>query len=393
MVVVDAPKFETLHAIKHLEKLASGIGSRLAGSRGERWAAEYIERHFRSCGLETSVQEFDFVSDALRVCVGTSAFIVAFIASLFLPPVESAIALVVALIINGLASKLVPKSTSQNVIGIARCGKPKLRVIVGAHHDSAFGRKLHTFPMLALATFVGASILRLFFEPPIPWHAYWALLGVMFLPSHGWRLLIAGLKRGCPGANDNASGVAVMLELARVTARHPPPNVELCFIAFGCEEQGLVGSRAFVAGMPEPRDKVMMLNLDTIGVGELCVIEGGGTMRKCKTSARLNHMLAASCKRLKFRLGRGWTPFSFHDYHPFVRAGIPATALTAGKLGKSRFTHPISKVYGLPVSRVPRYSYAHSSGDTVDKIDPASLERTGMAVLEFIQLSAKMPKG
>ena len=48
------------------------------------------------------------------------------------------------------------------------------------------------------------------------------------------------------GADDNASGVAVVLELARVLAAGPKPERSILFIAFDAEEDGLIGSRAFV---------------------------------------------------------------------------------------------------------------------------------------------------
>jgi Zn-dependent M28 family amino/carboxypeptidase len=69
-----------------------------------------------------------------------------------------------------------------------------------------------------------------------------------------------------PGADDNASGVAVMLELARVAAGTGLPRT-VVFVAFSGEESGLQGSRHFVAhAVPVPVSGIRsVLNLDTVG--------------------------------------------------------------------------------------------------------------------------------
>lgn|GEM_PF-329285 len=70
---------------------------------------------------------------------------------------------------------------------------------------------------------------------------------------------------GSPGADDNSSGVAALLEIARVLAASPPERtVRLCF--FAGEEQGLLGSEVHVAGLQRRgEDVVGLLNLDSVG--------------------------------------------------------------------------------------------------------------------------------
>ena len=69
-----------------------------------------------------------------------------------------------------------------------------------------------------------------------------------------------------PGANDNASGVAAALELARVMKKNNfSPRNTIEFIAFGCEELGLYGSSAYSAQVNQSSKKIkMMLNNDMI---------------------------------------------------------------------------------------------------------------------------------
>ncbi len=76
-----------------------------------------------------------------------------------------------------------------------------------------------------------------------------------------------GEKKYIPGANDNASGVAMLLNLAQYYSENPP-NHSIAFMAFGAEELGLVGSKHFVENPLFPLEKIKFLvNLDIVGTG------------------------------------------------------------------------------------------------------------------------------
>jgi leucyl aminopeptidase len=72
---------------------------------------------------------------------------------------------------------------------------------------------------------------------------------------------------GAPGANDNASGVASMMEIARIMkTKHFTPGISIMFVAFGAEELGLLGSGDFVAKLAlSGRPVRFTLNNDMIG--------------------------------------------------------------------------------------------------------------------------------
>jgi len=101
------------------------------------------------------------------------------------------------------------------------------------------------------------------------------------------------------GADDNASGVAGLLELAEALAaeRHRLRRSVLC-VAFSGEEEGLLGSRAFVTDPPVPLDRVIaMINLDMVGrlKDNSLIIYGQGTspvwgplLERLNTAARFN---------------------------------------------------------------------------------------------------------
>ena len=87
-----------------------------------------------------------------------------------------------------------------------------------------------------------------------------------------------------PGADDNASGVSVMLELAELLGKNLKPQRSVIFVAFASEESGLRGSKYYVRNMKRfPAKKVIgVLNFDTVGRlgnGKLLVL-GAATARE-----------------------------------------------------------------------------------------------------------------
>ena len=76
-----------------------------------------------------------------------------------------------------------------------------------------------------------------------------------------------GTKKGViyPGANDNASGVALMIELAK-RLRDEDIYHNIIFVAFGAEEGKIAGSKFFIENLPFPKESIeLMVNLDLIG--------------------------------------------------------------------------------------------------------------------------------
>jgi aminopeptidase YwaD len=86
------------------------------------------------------------------------------------------------------------------------------------------------------------------------------------------------------GADDNASGTAGVIELARIfSSQRPKPKRTLVFIAFGGEEEGLLGSNYYVNHPLVPLDKtIAMINMDMIGrmKDRKLVIGGVGTAKE-----------------------------------------------------------------------------------------------------------------
>ncbi|MFC7666856.1 M28 family peptidase [Hymenobacter humi] len=131
-----------------------------------------------------------------------------------------------------------------------------------------------------------------------------------------------GRKTYFPGANDNASGVALLLELAAHYARpENRPAYSVVFLLFGAEEAGLVGSTYFVAHPLVPLQRIKFLvNLDLLGTGE----EGATVVNGKVYAAAYQRLLALNdTHRYLPALGaRGRAANS--DHFPFSEAGVPA---------------------------------------------------------------------
>ena len=129
-----------------------------------------------------------------------------------------------------------------------------------------------------------------------------------------------------PGADDNASGTAAVLELARRLAANPPPRSVL-LVHFDAEEWGLIGSRAFVQRPPVPASSlVFMLNLDMVGRlhGRDLLIDG--TAADPQTRALADSVASA----MGMRSVRSNVSAGRSDHAMFAVINVPAVSLTSG---------------------------------------------------------------
>jgi Zn-dependent M28 family amino/carboxypeptidase len=137
-------------------------------------------------------------------------------------------------------------------------------------------------------------------------------------------------KRVRPGALDDASGIAGVIELARVFKAGPPPERTLVFAAWTAEERGLLGAEHYATSPLFPMDKaVANLTLDTLqpnGLARDVVLIGKG-------QSELEDRLA----RAAARQGRTVTPdarperglFYRADHFAFAKRGVPVLLLMA----------------------------------------------------------------
>ena len=211
-------------------------------------------------------------------------------------------------------------ATAHNVIGMLRGGDPVLGteiVIVGAHLDH-----------------LGVDVHRHIF----------------------------------PGANDNASGASVVLEMARAAKQSGwMPRRTVLFVDFSGEELGLLGAKYLASHMPFDSNRcVAMMNLDMVGHGEGGIGVAGGS--------RLGRPYFAWRAGLDSTRAAGLQEESLSgessDYSPFAERGIPAVGCwSTGHHG--------------------RY---HDIEDLPREIKPETLESVGGTLASLLEAIADYPE-
>ncbi|WP_354329257.1 M20/M25/M40 family metallo-hydrolase [Pedobacter sp. CG_S7] len=142
----------------------------------------------------------------------------------------------------------------------------------------------------------------------------------LVITAHYDHLGLLGKKVYFPGANDNASGVAMLLSFARHYAQHPP-KYNMVFLAFSGEEIGLLGSAAFVKKPLIALDKIKFLvNFDLAGTGE----EGVKVVNATKYKVQFDKLVQLNQQNqlLKKVDSRGEACNS--DHCRFYQQGVPS---------------------------------------------------------------------
>lgn len=138
--------------------------------------------------------------------------------------------------------------------------------------------------------------------------------------AHYDHLGAMGKEAWFPGANDNASGVSVLLNLARYYAAHPP-KYSVAFIFFSGEEAGLLGSRYYISHPMFPLSQIKFLtNLDLLGTGDDGIMVVNATVFK-SAFEKLN-AINTEKQYVKQIKQRGKAANS--DHYWFTEKGIPS---------------------------------------------------------------------
>jgi Zn-dependent M28 family amino/carboxypeptidase len=167
------------------------------------------------------------------------------------------------------------------------------------------------------------------------------------------------------GADDNASGVTVLLALAR-QCRQTPWLHDAIFVAFDAEEMGLQGARAFVATLPIPSDRTIALNInfDMVARGDKNELYLAGTHHTPALKTILQPVASRAAITVLFGHDSGggqddWTTQS--DHGAFHQAGI--AFLYVG---------------------VEDHADYHKPTDTADKIDATFFYQSAMTILDAV---------
>ena len=144
------------------------------------------------------------------------------------------------------------------------------------------------------------------------------------LGAHMDHLGVGFRGRMAAGADDNASGIAALLEVAQAMAKAKPKRSYI-FATFSGEEDGLLGSQALCDAPPIPSEKwIAMINMDMIGVGKNSETIVLGVKRNPdlgKVLERAQKLESSGIKKVVTRKGEELWKRS--DHYSFHRVGVP----------------------------------------------------------------------
>ena len=371
--------------------LAREIGPRLPGTGKERRAVHYVMRRLREIGVPAALlpvkvpPSFAFIYVVLFCWIAVGVPIAAF------SPLIGFVVSLVGLIILGLelaqqpvVSRLFATRRSNNVLGIIparindEIGQPARRVILSAHIDTARSgllwhrsliRALRALVITLLSCSIIIPILLLaasFRRFSSIWQVAWVPMIVLLLAAI---LLIESEVRGTAlvGANDNASGVAALLDVATTIKHSHTENVETWFLFTTGEEAGLVGMTRFLAENSfEPRE-TYFINVAQVGAGKIRFTRAEQLIRSRDSAPHLVQLAGEIAGQHP-----EWEVVSE------VYRLLPTDQYVALRQGYQAIT-----IIGVDEHATP--PHWHQQSDTIDAIDPATIQIAADLAYELIK--------
>ena len=377
-------------AYYHITQLAF---PRLVDSVGEAEAQDYIVEQFTALGLDVSWEPFSFTRFPAEVLPRIlSALFVPVV--LFVPwfgerfPVLLCLAcllsLAIALFFTQWQKRLEGlydvgrRHRTENIIG-KNGAKPDANTpafLFIAHYDS----KSQVLPIAVRAISYGIAIIGLVVLTTLMliglftliWLPNYIVWGVAGITSFCLLLLQINLTRNhSPGGFDNASGVGVMLEVARVVmARDEKKSVT--FLATGAEEYGMCGALRYIQAHADEydRENTYVINLDGLGVGNGVNLVTRYGIPPTRTTRALADLFRASGESLGIPVSDRYLPIGVGlDSIPIASRGFETVTLTARGVGR----------VALKV---------HSKQDRSELLNAESLQEVGELIVDVIERAA-----
>jgi hypothetical protein len=309
---------------------------RLPCSAGEREAAQRIAGHLRDLGIPAVVEEervHGTYITPIVLCSAAGALVGHAALRGRLPRLAAAAlaAGATGLLWQDLGGgprrwlrRRLPQAPTWNVVGRVGPTDAPRTVVVHAHHDAArtspiFGQDLPELLWSRFPELMG----RLDRYPPVMWlvlagpglTAAGALAGLRPLMRLGVGIAVGTVgvmghmrtQPVVPGANDNLTAVAAIVELGRRLQDDPLTDVQVVLLSAGAEESNQDGMLAFMRrhGPLLQRDRTEFVCLDSIGSPTLVLIEGEGFVKMRDYDPGLRDRVAAAAQRAGRAIRRG----------------------------------------------------------------------------------------
>jgi peptidase M28-like protein len=267
-------------AMAHVRQLAA-FGIHEAGSSGERRAARYIREQMKKAGLSVTSEPFTFqaftLDDAVLEAGNEKVNIVklGFNPYSATSPISGELAFLTAtdqssILKADLDGKLVLIAGNDGFNVVSFHKKPKAVLSLSA-------------PDFERLKASGATSGDIKFRGRLRSAKSSNIVGVLAAKPGAREIILSAHydSIGGPGANDNATGVAVMLELARYfNSLTLPPTVSIGFVAFGGEEFGFLGSKAYLQKhQADLQNCELLFNIDQVGGDGAIYVDTRGGVR------------------------------------------------------------------------------------------------------------------
>jgi hypothetical protein len=335
-----------MDALDEIEALVA-IGRRAPGSDAERRAARHAEARLTELGRRARIEPVEIWprwAPAYAFCAAMS--VLGGLLAVSLPVAGTALAFAAALLLFVDAGLLVPlvrrpfgRRASQNVVSLDDRGRPG-RLVLVAHLDAGRGglaarlheRRTALFGLrslfLAQLAVLACCLARVAGVDGVVLSVVQVLPTVVLLVAAALLLDLA-LSPTRAGENDNASGAALLMRLARLA---PPEHFDVCVLFSGAQKAMGAGMRCFVRHHRAelPKDRTVVINLDELGSSAPRFTRREGPLLTRRTHAQLIELCRTIAEDDERGAARPVVHRSASDAYAARLGGLPTITITSG---------------------------------------------------------------
>ncbi len=370
-----------MKADKYIAEIAKKIGPRGSTTEKETEAAEYITEKLVQSGYEPAKESFisaksgwyPYALFAFLVLIAELLFILKYPVIAFFITLVSIVSVITELLFKqNLFRIILPKGESQNIVlKIKPQNETREKVILTAHMDThrtplAFSSPLWVkiFDVLVPIGLASAIIMMLIFglSAFLPWQ-HWDIITAPFCIIMVAILIITMQTDFTPyteGANDNASGVAVCLDLAEKIKEKPLNYTETWIVFTGCEEVGCYGADSFALNHKDELKNAAWITIDSVGSpnADICYLTREKFLYEAKSDPGLLSIADA-----------------VRDENPEIGAKACSNFIGAYTESSIAVKHSFRTITLIALSNDGRFENWHQPSDILENVDMRMVEK------------------